>query len=162
MRICNILSQSLKNINLKKYVCAEELAYTMEVNEKCDVYSFGVVTLEVIMGNHPGDLISSLPLPSSSSSQAVHHQILFRNVVDQRLSPPRNQIANQVVSIANTAFACLQANPQSRPTMKQVSDKLAASSPTLSVPLDLITLQQLFDPQLGHPVHTVSCNPFLV
>ena len=118
----------------------------MEVNEKCDVYSFGVVTLEVIMGNHPGDLISSLPLPSSSSSQAVHHQILFRNVLDQRLSPPMNQIANQVVSIANTAFTCLQANPQSRPTMKQISDKLAASSPSLSVPLDLITLQQLFDP----------------
>ena len=117
----------------------------MEVNEKCDVYSFGVVTLEVIMGNHPGDLISSLPLPTSSSSPAVH-QILFRNVLDQRLSPPRNQIANQVVSIANTAFACLQANPQSRPTMKQISDKLAASSPSLSVPLDLITLQQLFDP----------------
>ncbi|KAF3457514.1 hypothetical protein FNV43_RR02172 [Rhamnella rubrinervis] len=125
---------------------APELAYTMEVNEKCDMYSFGVLTLEVIMGNHPRDLISSLPLRSSSSSPAVHHQILFRNVMDQRLSPPRNQIANQVVSIANTAFACLQANPQSRPTMKQVSDKLAASSPSLSVPLDLITLQQLFDP----------------
>ncbi|KAF3455562.1 hypothetical protein FNV43_RR00194 [Rhamnella rubrinervis] len=40
---------------------APELAYTMEVNEKCDVYSFGIVTLEVIMGSHPGDLISSLP-----------------------------------------------------------------------------------------------------
>ena len=118
----------------------------MEVNEKCDVYSFGVVTLEVIMGNHPGDLISCLPLPSLSSSRAVHNQILFRKVLDQRLPPPRNQIANQVVSVANTAFACLQANPQSRPTMKQVSDKLAASSPTLSVPFDLITLQQLFDP----------------
>ena len=118
----------------------------MEVNEKCDVYSFGVVTLEVIMGNHPGDLISCLPLPSLSSSRAVHNQILFRKVLDQRLPPPRNQIANQVVSFANTAFACLQANPQSRPTMKQVSDKLAASSPSMSVPLDLITLQQLFDP----------------
>ena len=118
----------------------------MEVNEKCDVYSFGVVTLEVIMGNHPGDLISSIiPLPSSSSSPAVYHQLLFRNVLDQRLSPPRNKIANQVVSIANTAFACLQANPQCRPTMKQVSDKLAASPPSLSVPLDLITVQQLFD-----------------
>ncbi|KAF3457545.1 hypothetical protein FNV43_RR02203 [Rhamnella rubrinervis] len=74
------------------------------------------------------------------------HQILFRNVLDQRLSPPRNQIANQVVSIAHTAFACLKANPQFRPTMKQLSDKLAASSPSLTVPLDLITLQHLFDP----------------
>ncbi|KAF3457402.1 hypothetical protein FNV43_RR02059 [Rhamnella rubrinervis] len=108
---------------------APELAYTMEVNEKCDVYSFGVVTLEVIMGKHPRDLISSLSLPSSSSSPAVHHQLLLRNVLDQRLSLPRNQVANQVVFIANIAIACLQASPQSRPTMKQVSYKLAASSP---------------------------------
>ncbi|KAF3457538.1 hypothetical protein FNV43_RR02196 [Rhamnella rubrinervis] len=123
-----------------------KLAYTMEVNEKCDVYSFGVVTLEVIMGSHPGELISSLPILSSSSSATIHHRIPFRKVVDQRLSPPRNQTANQVVSIAHIAFACLKANPQSRPTMKQVSDKLAASPPSLSVPLDLITVQQLFDP----------------
>ena len=82
----------------------------MKVNEKCDVYRFGVVTLEVIVENHRGDLISSLPLPSSSSSPAVHHQILFRNVLDQRLSPPRNQIENQVVSISNTAFACMSAS----------------------------------------------------
>ncbi|KAF3457541.1 hypothetical protein FNV43_RR02199 [Rhamnella rubrinervis] len=124
---------------------APELAYTMKVNEKCDVYSFGVVTLEVIMGSHPGDLIWSLPILSSSSSATIHHQIPFRKVLDQRLSPPRNQIANQVVSIGHIAFACLKANPQSRPTMKQVSDKLAASSPSLSVPLDRITIQQLFD-----------------
>ncbi|CDP11414.1 unnamed protein product [Coffea canephora] len=37
---------------------APELAYTLEVNEKCDVYSFGVLALEVIMGKHPGDFIS--------------------------------------------------------------------------------------------------------
>ncbi|KAF3457539.1 hypothetical protein FNV43_RR02197 [Rhamnella rubrinervis] len=124
---------------------APELTYTMEVNEKCDVYSFGVVTLEVIMGSHPGDLISSLPQPPASSSATIHHPIPFRNVLDRRLSPPRNRIEKQVVSIAQIAFACLKANPQSRPTMKQVSDKLAASSPSLSVPLDQITVQQLFD-----------------
>ena len=37
-----------------------EFAYTMEVNEKCDVYNFGVLALEVIMGKHPGELISFL------------------------------------------------------------------------------------------------------
>ena len=103
----------------------------MKVNEKCDAYSFGAVTLELITGNHPRDLVSSHPLPSSLSSPTVHHHIPSRNVLDQCVSPPSNQIANEVVSIANTAFACLQANPQSRPTMKQVFDKLAASSPPL-------------------------------
>ncbi|KAI8013144.1 putative leucine-rich repeat receptor-like protein kinase [Camellia lanceoleosa] len=36
-----------------------ELAYTMEVNERLDVYSLGVLALEVLMGKHPGNLISS-------------------------------------------------------------------------------------------------------
>ncbi|KAF3974548.1 hypothetical protein CMV_002119 [Castanea mollissima] len=62
---CNNFS-SISHVNLPG-VGLKELAYTMEVNEKCDVYSFGVVTLEVIMGKHPGDLISLL-LSSSSSS----------------------------------------------------------------------------------------------
>ncbi|KAF3457408.1 hypothetical protein FNV43_RR02065 [Rhamnella rubrinervis] len=139
----------LKNVTLKWHVDhSKELAYTMEVDVKCDVYSFGVVTLEVIMGKHPGDLISFHSSPSSSSSSpVVHHQALLMDVLDPRLSHPRNQVSDQVVSIVNIAFACLQPNPQSRPTMKQVSDKLADPSPSpLSVPLDLITLQQLFDP----------------
>ncbi|EEF39586.1 conserved hypothetical protein [Ricinus communis] len=38
---------------------APELAYTMIVTEKSDVYSFGVVALELLMGRHPGDLLSS-------------------------------------------------------------------------------------------------------
>ena len=37
-----------------------ELAYTMEVNDKCDVYSFGVLALEILCGGHPGDFITSL------------------------------------------------------------------------------------------------------
>ncbi|KAL4653754.1 hypothetical protein ACB092_01G328300 [Castanea dentata] len=37
---------------------APELAYTMVVTEKCDVYSFGVVTLEILMGRHPGELMT--------------------------------------------------------------------------------------------------------
>ncbi|KAF3456591.1 hypothetical protein FNV43_RR01245 [Rhamnella rubrinervis] len=37
---------------------APDLAYTMEVNEKINMSSLGVVALEVVMGKHPGDLIS--------------------------------------------------------------------------------------------------------
>ena len=87
----------------------------MEVNEKCDVYSFGVVTLEVIMGKHPGDLISLLSSSSSSSATtSTAHGILLKDVLDQRLEPPRNQVARIVVSVAKLAFACLETNPQSR------------------------------------------------
>ncbi|KAF5942475.1 hypothetical protein HYC85_020117 [Camellia sinensis] len=69
----------------------------MEVNEKCDVYSFGVLALEVIMGKHPGDLISSLSSSSSSSSTSTAQGIFLKDVLDQRLLPPRNQVAEQIL-----------------------------------------------------------------
>ncbi|THG05590.1 hypothetical protein TEA_011699 [Camellia sinensis var. sinensis] len=103
---------------------APKLAYTMEVNEKCDVYSFGVLALEVIMGKHPGDLISFLSSSSSSSSTSTAQGIFLKDVLDQRLLPPRNQMAEQVVVVAKLAFACLHTTPLSRPTMQQLVDKI--------------------------------------
>ncbi|XP_058001211.1 MDIS1-interacting receptor like kinase 2 [Hevea brasiliensis] len=131
---------------------APELAYMMEANEKCDVYSFGVVTLEVIMGRHPGDLISSL-----SISRA--HQILFKDVVDQRILPPHGQAAEELVNVAKLVFACLDASPRSRPTMEQVSHKIAIRKPnhttslsqdvhskaTFAKAFDTVKLADLFD-----------------
>ncbi|KAH7846547.1 hypothetical protein Vadar_015220 [Vaccinium darrowii] len=102
---------------------APELAYTMEVNEKCDVYSFGVVTLEVILGSHPGTFISFLSSPAATTSTMDH--ILLKDVVDQRLFPPTGQVAEQVVSIMKLAFECLSSSPQSRPSMNRVSKELS-------------------------------------
>ncbi|KAI8002589.1 MDIS1-interacting receptor like kinase 2 [Camellia lanceoleosa] len=118
----------------------------MEVNERCDVYSFGVLTLEVIMGKHPGDLISSLSSSSSSSSSSTSTAdgILLKDVLDQRLPAPENQVAEQVVVVAKLAFACLQANPLSRPTMRQVAMKLSDDRRShLQNEFHMITLGQL-------------------
>ncbi|KAL6176951.1 hypothetical protein ACLB2K_053583 [Fragaria x ananassa] len=118
---------------------APELAYTMEVNEKCDVYSFGVVTLEIIMGRHPGDLL--LPLPSGSSSAFVlpAHQMHIADVFDQRISAPTDEVAGKVLSVMKIAFSCLNSSPECRPTMKQVSQQLETQKLHLSKPLYLIT-----------------------
>uniref|UniRef100_A0A7N2L6Y0 non-specific serine/threonine protein kinase n=1 Tax=Quercus lobata TaxID=97700 RepID=A0A7N2L6Y0_QUELO len=107
----------------------------MEVNEKCDVYSFGVLTLEVIMGNHPGDLISFLSSSlSSSATTSTTHDIQVKDILDQRLKPPRNQVAFKLVLIAKLALACLATNPKSRPTMQEVSRKLSIEkAPTSEV-----------------------------
>nr|XP_048332726.1 MDIS1-interacting receptor like kinase 2-like [Ziziphus jujuba var. spinosa] len=125
---------------------AGTFGYSAPVNEKCDVYSFGIVILELIMGKHPGDLILSLSASSSSSSPPAVLEILLKDLLDQRLSPPKNQVAEKVVSIVKVAFACLQPDPGSRPTMKDVCDKLSTSLPSLSEPLHTITLEQLFYP----------------
>ncbi|XP_024041894.1 probable leucine-rich repeat receptor-like protein kinase At1g35710 [Citrus clementina] len=54
---------------------APELAYTMVVTEKSDVYSFGVVALEVLMGKHPRELLSSL-------SSSLDKNITLKNMVN--------------------------------------------------------------------------------
>ncbi|XP_011044909.1 PREDICTED: probable LRR receptor-like serine/threonine-protein kinase At4g08850 isoform X2 [Populus euphratica] len=124
---------------------APELAYTMRVNEKCDVYSFGVVTMEIIMGMHPGDLISSLSAPafSSSSFSQINQHTLLKDVIDQRIPLPENPVAEGVVYIIKIAFACLLAIPQSRPTMRQVASELIARWPPLPKSFSAITLEDL-------------------
>ncbi|XP_043705583.1 MDIS1-interacting receptor like kinase 2-like [Telopea speciosissima] len=102
---------------------APELAYTMVVTEKCDVYSFGVgvLAIEIIMGNHPGELISSLSFPNAKD-------IILKDVLDSRLPPPTQLVAENLSFSMMLGIACLHTNPKSRPTMQYVSQELG--SPT--------------------------------
>jgi len=117
-----------------------EFAQTMEVTEKCDVFSFGVLCLEIIMGKHPGDLISSL---LSSSSAAITHNLLLVDVIDQRPSHPHESVVGDVILVSNLAFSCLSENPSSRPTMDQVSKTLMMGKSSLPAELPMIRLGQL-------------------
>ena len=98
------------------FIFLAELAYTMKVTEKCDVYSFGVVTMEVMTGRHPGDLISALLSPGSSSSSSMPPPIaqhtLLKDVLDHRISPlPKKEGAEGVDHMMKIALACLHPNP---------------------------------------------------
>ncbi|CDP19277.1 unnamed protein product [Coffea canephora] len=93
---------------------APEFAYTLRVNEKCDVYSFGVLTMEVIKGKHPGDLIANL---LSSKLE----EIKLKDLLDQRLLYPNQQIEKCLISILKLARECLHVDPQCRPTMLIIS-----------------------------------------
>ncbi|XVE83799.1 hypothetical protein DITRI_Ditri16bG0116100 [Diplodiscus trichospermus] len=117
---------------------APEVAYTMVVTEKCDVYSFGVLALEVLMGKHPGELLSLLSTPSSLQNT------MLTDVLDPRLSPPTNQmVAQNIVHVATIALACLHADPKFRPTMKHVSQEFLSRQRSLRNPLRTISLLQL-------------------
>jgi serine/threonine protein kinase len=119
-----------------------EFAYTMRVTEKCDVYSFGVVALEVIMGKHPGDLLTSLPAISSSQED----DLLLKDILDQRLDPPTEQLAEEVVFIVRIALACTRVNPESRPSMRSVAQEISAHTQAyLSEAFRLITISKLTD-----------------
>ncbi|XVF58259.1 hypothetical protein PTKIN_Ptkin07bG0050300 [Pterospermum kingtungense] len=117
---------------------APEFAYTMVVTEKCDVYSFGVLALEILMGRHPGELLSTLS--SSSSVQNVKLQ----EVLDSRLSLPKNRkMAEEITFVAIIAFACLRTKPKSRPTMKRVSQEFLQIQSSIALPLHEISLIEL-------------------
>ncbi|KAL5756682.1 hypothetical protein ACOSQ2_021428 [Xanthoceras sorbifolium] len=116
---------------------APELAYTMVVTEKCDVYSFGVVALEILMGRHLRELLSSL---ASSSNQ----DMTLMDILDRHLSPHVDQmIARDVVLVSSVAFACLHPNPKSRPLMQWVSREFLACKTPMSEPIHEISIAQL-------------------
>ncbi|XP_077249503.1 uncharacterized protein LOC143889196 [Tasmannia lanceolata] len=123
---------------------APELAYTMRVTEKCDVYSFGVLALEVIMGRHPGDIISSL----LTSSSEVGQNLRLKDVLDPRLPNPEDQVENEVFLAVSLALACVNANPQTRPPMQHISGKFSARTPSFPKPFHTIEMSQLMEFQV--------------
>ncbi|KAL2958886.1 hypothetical protein AAZX31_18G235000 [Glycine max] len=123
---------------------APELAYTMVVSERCDVYSFGVVALETLVGSHPKEILSSL------QSASTENGITLCEILDQRLPQATMSVLMEIVSVAIVAFACLNANPCSRPTMKSVSQCFHTQLTPLDIPLREISLQQLMSQELRH------------
>ena len=91
----------------------------MRVTEKTDVYSFGVIALEVIKGRHPGDQILSLSVSPQKDN------IVLEEMLDPRLPPLTAQAEGEVIDIIKLATACLNVNPQSRPTLKIISQMLS-------------------------------------
>ena len=117
----------------------------MKVDEKCDVYSFGVVVLEVLLGRHPGDFISSLMSMSSSSalSSSTGRNTLLKDVLDQRLPPPVDKFAEGVAHAVKLALSCLCSDPRNRPTMRQVSSELTTLRPSLPKPFPTLELNDV-------------------
>ncbi|KAM3278551.1 hypothetical protein ACQJBY_046052 [Aegilops geniculata] len=90
---------------------APELAYTTRVTEKCDVYSFGVLVLELFMGHHPGDFLSSLSSMDKKST-------IPKDLLDTRLPLPKAEIANEIFKVIAIAVRCIEPDPLHRPTMQ--------------------------------------------
>ncbi|XP_052297029.1 MDIS1-interacting receptor like kinase 2-like [Citrus sinensis] len=113
---------------------APELAYTMVLTEKCDVYSFGVVALEVLMGRHPGDLLSS-----------VNPKIMLIDLLDQRVPSPIDDqtVIQDIILVSKIVFACLRSKPTSRP-MQRVSQEFLVRKTALEKPaLQEISISEL-------------------
>lgn len=69
---------------------------------------------------------------------------LLMDMVDQRLPLPQYKTAEGIIHIAQLAHACLSGNPQSRPTMKQVSSHLMDKWNPLTKPFSEVKLGEIF------------------
>ncbi|KAM7465224.1 hypothetical protein LguiB_012786 [Lonicera macranthoides] len=108
----------------------------MGVTEKCDVYSFGVVALEIIMGRHPGDLLSTLTSPSTENPTV-------NDVLDPRLSRPMDRLVEwDIVMVMRLAFSYLSSNPKSRPSMQSASQEFLVHRMPLPKPLHWNSLSE--------------------
>ncbi|KAM1044560.1 hypothetical protein ACFX2J_035471 [Malus domestica] len=122
---------------------APELAYTMRVIDKCDVQSFEVVALEVMMGRQPGDMLES-HLQESSKSRRDNVELLLKDLLDQRLEPPTDASAKEVVLVVTIALACVRTHPASKPTMVFAAQKLLDQTlPCLPEPFGKLTINKL-------------------
>ncbi|KAM7511362.1 hypothetical protein LguiB_010237 [Lonicera macranthoides] len=102
--------------------------------------SFGVVALEIIMGRHPGDLLSSLTSPFTQNP-------MVNDVLDPQLSHPTDRLVEwDIVMVTRLAFLCLSSNPKSRPTTQRVSQEFLVRRSPLPKPLHLISLLELRNP----------------
>ena len=126
------------NITNKDFRFPIQRAYTMVVTEKSDVYSFGVVALEVLMGKHPGELLSS-------SSSSLDKNIKLIDLLDPRLPPPGDQMIRQdIILVSTVVFSCLRSQPKSRPTMQLVSNEFIARNKTpMQKPFHEISILEL-------------------
>ncbi|KAK4256324.1 hypothetical protein QN277_009205 [Acacia crassicarpa] len=73
------------------------------------------------MGEHPGDLMSL------NLNDGIN-QINFKEILDSRLSSTNQQNLKKFALIWDLALSCLQANPQSRPTLRGVAQLMEKES----------------------------------
>ncbi|KAM3196918.1 hypothetical protein ACQJBY_072547 [Aegilops geniculata] len=111
-KILDVDASNCTSLAGTKGYLAPELAYTTRVTEKCDVYSFGVLVLELFMGHHPGDLLSSMDNSNRST--------LLGNLLDTRLPLPEAEIASDIFQVVAVVVRCIEPEPSHRPMMQQV------------------------------------------
>ncbi|XP_044377418.1 MDIS1-interacting receptor like kinase 2-like [Triticum aestivum] len=118
-KVLNIYGRNHTRLAGTKGYLAPELAYTENVTEKCDVYSFGVLVLELFMGSHPGDFLSSLSLANKINV------VCLQDLLDPRLTVPNAETARGIYCMLSVAAQCLEPRPSHRPTARQASDELS-------------------------------------
>ncbi|XP_058092462.1 uncharacterized protein LOC131238890 [Magnolia sinica] len=118
---------------------AQDMRTMLKFLEAVYILVFSIVALEVMMGRHPGELISSLSSPN-------REDILLKDMLDKHHSNPMAEVAREVVFAVSMALACIWPYPNSWPTMHHVAQELSVGRPSCSLEsFHALTLGQLMD-----------------
>ncbi|CAN6202374.1 unnamed protein product [Urochloa humidicola] len=110
-----------------------EYMQTCELTDKSDVYSFGVVLLELLTGK----MAFNLEGPENERSLSLHFlnamkQDKLMDIIDDRIKNDGD--AGLLEEVAELARQCLEMIGESRPTMRDVAEKLDRLSKVVQHP----------------------------
>ncbi|KAE8681751.1 Detected protein of unknown function [Hibiscus syriacus] len=93
---------------------------------------------KIMMGKHPGELLSSVT-PLSDNKD-----LYLKDLLDQRLPLPSNRTAHKVASVFAIGLACKRPVPDSGPAMRSVAQQLSTrNQPCLGETLRTTTISSL-------------------
>ncbi|KAK6931540.1 Leucine-rich repeat [Dillenia turbinata] len=104
---------------------APEALKVLKPSQKWDVYSYGVILLEMITGRSTIVLVGTLEMDIVRWIQlCIEEKKPLSDVLDPHLAQDDADKEEEIIAVLKIALACIQTNPERRPTMRHVSETL--------------------------------------
>ncbi|KAL5553071.1 hypothetical protein UlMin_040472 [Ulmus minor] len=110
--------------NLGSCYQAPEALKVVKPSQKWDVYSYGVIILEIISGRLPIVQVGTSEMDLVNWFQlCIEEKKPLSDVLDPYLAQDADK-DEEIIATIKIAMACIQTNPEKRPTMRHVSEAL--------------------------------------